>query len=473
MKNLKKLSISILSLALVAILSIGGTIAYLTSEDSDVNVMTMGNVKIEQIEQEWNEAGELVDFTQAKPLYPYVGELGWTNKDYENGAYRKFTMENVVDKYVSVKNTGKSDAYVRTIIALEMGDFTYQEFKQIGISTNAEFGAEFKFPGAWEWTDDFETTIDGKRYNIMVAVHKDPLAAGETTIPSLLQVYLSKDANNDDCEKLDGNGNGTYDILVFSQGVQTNGFDNAKQALNTAFGEITTANHPWKNGVSIGVTVNTEEELLNAVKNGHDIVLGKDIELKAPETVINKDLTIYLNGKTLTAYRNHRSGLTVKDVSTLTIDGANVVIKGEGKVLNIGDNTAYAVGIINHGKVTIDGGYYQAFHDTFYVKTGTLEILAGKFNTIGDDTPYAVKDLEQHTNTYADCFSNSVINCDDDYYTTGKAHVIVKGGSFRNFNPSNVHEGRFHHQNHVAAGYKVVASELDENNDIWYTVVAE
>lgn len=132
MKNLKKISISILSLALVAILSIGGTIAYLTSEDSDVNVMTMGNVKIEQIEQEWNEAGELVDFTQAKPLYPYVGELGWTNKDYENGAYRKFTMENVVDKYVSVKNTGKSDAYVRTIIALEMGDFTYQEFKQIG-----------------------------------------------------------------------------------------------------------------------------------------------------------------------------------------------------------------------------------------------------------------------------------------------------------------------------------------------------
>ena len=70
MKNLKKISISILSLALVAILSIGGTIAYLTSEDSDVNVMTMGNVKIEQIEQEWNEAGELVDFTQAKPLYP-------------------------------------------------------------------------------------------------------------------------------------------------------------------------------------------------------------------------------------------------------------------------------------------------------------------------------------------------------------------------------------------------------------------
>ena len=473
MKKFKKVLLSILSIALVAILSIGGTIAYLKDEDSDVNVMTMGNVKIEQIEQEWNEAGELVDFTQAKPLYPYVGELGWSNKDYENGAYRKFTMENVVDKYVSVKNTGKSDAYVRTIFAFEMGDFTYQEFKQIGISNNAENGSEFKFPGAWEWTEDFETTIDGKKYNIMVAVHKDPLAAGETTIPSLLQVYLSKDAENEDCEKLDGNGNGTYDILVFSQGVQTTGFADAQTALDTAFGDITTTNHPWVNGVKIAVTVSTEEELIEAVNAGYDILLGSNIELQEQDTVIKKDLTIYLNGKTLTAYRNHRSGLTVKDVSTLTVDGANVVIKGEGKVLNIGDNTAYAVGVINNGKVTIDGGYYEAYHDTFYVKKGTLEIKAGKFNTISDNTPYATTDKEQYSGTYEDCFSNSVINCDDDQYTMGYAKVIVTGGSFRNFNPSNVHEGRFHHQNHVAAGYKVVASDLDANNDIWYTVVAE
>ena len=37
-------------------------------------------------------------------------------------------------------------------------------------------------------------------------------------------------------EAIDGNGNGTLDILVLSQAVQTAGFDDAQTALNTAFG---------------------------------------------------------------------------------------------------------------------------------------------------------------------------------------------------------------------------------------------
>ena len=473
MKKVKNTLLAILIIALVAVLSVAGTLAYLTSEDSDINVMTMGNVKIEQIEQEWNENGELVDFIQAKPLYPYVGSFGWENEDYKNGAYRKFTMENVVDKYVSVKNTGKSDAYVRTIIAFEMGDYTYQEFKHIGISVNAENGAEFKFPGTWEWTEDFETTIDGKRYNIMVAVHKNPLEPGKTTIPSLLQVYLSKDVGNEEVEKIDGNNNRTYDILVFSQAVQTNGFENAEEALDTAFGPITETNHPWKNGVEIPVVIKTEEEFNEAARAGRNMIIGKDIEFKEKSTVVNKDLTIYLNGKTLKAQRKLFSGASTAYVSTLTIDGANVIIKGDGKVINEIDESVYAIGVINNGKVTIDGGYYEAYHDTFYIKKGTIEIKAGKFNTLGDKEPYAVEDKSPHTGTNEDCFSNSVINCDDDQYVMGYAKVIVTGGSFRNFNPSNVHEGRLHHRNHVKQGYKVEASELDSNNDVWYTVVAK
>ena len=138
-----------LSLRLVVAMTMGiavsGTLAYLTSEDSDVNVMTLGKVEIEQIEQEWNEdQTALVDFTQEKPLYPYVGSLGWENADKDDGAYRRFTMNNVVDKYVSVKNTGKSDAYVRTFIALEMGEYSYDEFSMVGISNNKLDGTEFE-----------------------------------------------------------------------------------------------------------------------------------------------------------------------------------------------------------------------------------------------------------------------------------------------------------------------------------------
>ena len=92
MKNFKKVIIMCLAMVLVAALAIAGTIAYLTDTDSKTNVMTVGSVEIEQIEQEYNEAGELVDFTQAKPLMPYVGTLGWENTTEADGAYRSFTM---------------------------------------------------------------------------------------------------------------------------------------------------------------------------------------------------------------------------------------------------------------------------------------------------------------------------------------------------------------------------------------------
>ena len=44
------------------------------------------------------------------------------------------------------------------------------------------------------------------------AVHKNPLEPGKTTIPSLLQVYLSKDVGNEEVEKLQDRTNQTFEI---------------------------------------------------------------------------------------------------------------------------------------------------------------------------------------------------------------------------------------------------------------------
>lgn len=123
MSIMKKLLAVALTASISAGAAIAGTVAYLQDTDSDVNVMTLGNVKIEQIEQERDTNGNLVDFTQGKPLYPYVGEIAWNDaKITINGHdYSMFgdKLKNAVDKIVTVKNTGKSDAFVRTIIALE------------------------------------------------------------------------------------------------------------------------------------------------------------------------------------------------------------------------------------------------------------------------------------------------------------------------------------------------------------------
>ena len=124
MKKRTLLLVSCLVIALVTTLS--GTLAYLADSDADVNVMTLGKVEITQNEQEWNaDETELQPFSQEKPLLPVVGDPAWENTEEADGAYRRLTMNNVVDKYVTVTNTGKSDAYVRTLIALEMGSVDY------------------------------------------------------------------------------------------------------------------------------------------------------------------------------------------------------------------------------------------------------------------------------------------------------------------------------------------------------------
>jgi predicted ribosomally synthesized peptide with SipW-like signal peptide len=284
MSKMKKYLLTGISYVLVAALAIGGTIAYLQDTDEDVNVMTLGNVQIEQIEQEWNaDQTELVEFTQAKPLYPYVGELGWKNTN--NYAYRQFTMNNVVDKYVTVKNTGKSDAYVRTLIAFELGEMTAAKWENtIGVALNSVTSTGADFTGTWAW-GPFDAAapvinVDGHNYLLYVATHQNPVKPGETTIPSLLQVYMYNTATNDDCATLDGNENGTYDIMVLSQAVQAAGFDTAKEALDTAFGAANVANATtWFSGTAIpsvfsweGVNYVTEDGTATANAAGGDTI---------------------------------------------------------------------------------------------------------------------------------------------------------------------------------------------------------
>ena len=276
--KLKNILLSGLSLVLVAALAIGGTVAYLQDDDSDVNVMTLGNVKIAQHEYErvqnadgtyemvtsekYGEGYKLQPFTQAKPLYPATGEItGWGTKvpfdqlgKGASGAQAVFAgLNNVQDKFVLVENTGKTDAYVRTLIALEYGSNTKDI---IGISTG-----DF-----WTWNEIGLINVDGNNYCLFEAVYKGAssrhvggvLPAGEYTYNSLAQVYLMNEATNEDVEALDGNKNGTYDIIVLSQAVQTAGFADAQTALDTAFGKSSEKAAEWFGGVALNPTRNAK-----------------------------------------------------------------------------------------------------------------------------------------------------------------------------------------------------------------------
>ena len=263
---MKKKLAATLSVVLILGLAVLGILAYLTSEDSDVNVMTLGNVQIEQIEQQKNADGELEPFEQAKDLYPGTE----------------------ISKIVTVKNTGKSDCYFRTLVA----------FEDVASDT---FVAEANFESILanyncDWTKSYEFELNGTKYVVYEFVYNNILESGVTSKASLTEVGFAPSCTNEDMELLGD----TYDILVLSQAVQVEGFADAQTALDTAFGDVTDANAAkWFGGMVIPVVVETAAEFETALANGDAIVLADDIELTSATTA-DKSINLDLNNKTLT-----------------------------------------------------------------------------------------------------------------------------------------------------------------------------
>ena len=242
MSKLKKVLLMCTAYVLVAALAIGGTIAYLQDSDSDVNVMTLGNVKIQQIEQQRVDDKDnqtiLEKFENYKPLYPAVFEgssINWApENEWVNAGDQAWKVvadnANVVDKFVTVKNTGKSDAYVRTLIAYEGNEEYGPKGAYIHIVTNGS-NVDPQMPNNFVGY----ITVDKVEYTVFEYVYPVALAADETSIPSLKQVYMNKAADNDVVSYYGD----TYDILVISQAVQSKGFNDAQTALDTGFGDVT------------------------------------------------------------------------------------------------------------------------------------------------------------------------------------------------------------------------------------------
>ena len=137
---------------------------------------------------------------------------------------------------------------------------------------------------------------------------------------------MTHNATNETAEKIGDE----YTILVLSQAVQTAGFADAKTALDTAFGEITADNNPWKeDGVDLEgtpafpVLVSTADELVAALEDGKDVHLTKNIKID-PASMSN-------------AYGT--TGINVKNGQAINGGGYTIDIKGAGGTWDSGINT--------------------------------------------------------------------------------------------------------------------------------------
>lgn len=250
----KKVLLVGLLVVLVAAVSVGLTVAYLTSQDSETNTFTVGNIGIDLIEQQVNEAGTALEtFEQDQVLLPIVGSA-----QGDKDKFGQPVAANYIDKIVTVKNTGKNDAWVRAYFAIPSAlDDGYETFNA-GLNV-----LHFNFGNAngvstmdvqWKWTHDgkwnyFETTIDGVEYNVYFADYYQPLAANAITEQFVSGVYLDKSFDQkadgtyvafgkdiDLTGMIDENGVLKVNCPVKVVAVQAAGFNSADDAITNAFG---------------------------------------------------------------------------------------------------------------------------------------------------------------------------------------------------------------------------------------------
>ena len=254
MKLNRKL-VLILALVVSSVVTITGTLAYLTDRDSETNVFTMGNVQIDLVE----------DFEQGATLIP----------------------NQTITKIPTIKNTGNNDAWVWMFFSIPAALDNWNPGTEEGSSNNiihwnptgataegyvdqervdkaieqgllpAGTTAEEILNANKTW-DVFNTllggvncyreTINGVEYNSYVLPYNKALTPGEETLPCVYQVYLDEFVDIDPEGKLhvvkngvvtdvnwDVDENGAPIIYCSAYAIQKDGFENVEDAFAAYF----------------------------------------------------------------------------------------------------------------------------------------------------------------------------------------------------------------------------------------------
>ena len=227
MKKAKKIIALAFAFILTVVCTVGVTIAWLQDDDAQTNTFTVGNVEIKLVE----------DFEQGSKLLPVTGSA------------QEKTLQNGIKKEVTVKNTGSEDAYIRVHIAipqiLDNGASTFDAGQNV---LHFNFDKESIGAGKWDWSKTtgepysgewnfYTVQINNIWYNVYVVTYESIVTSGvQIEQNAMNQVYLDADVTNEDITKINEALNNNWNIKVVAEGVQAAGFDNAYEALNSAFG---------------------------------------------------------------------------------------------------------------------------------------------------------------------------------------------------------------------------------------------
>lgn len=202
-------------------------------------------------------------------------------------------------------------------------------------------------------------------------------------------------------------------------------------------------------------TYATFDSALSNAKAGDTITLLENVTVHNTDanmwcTTIDKPITLDLNGKTI--FGPNDMGNNKYNFAVLYIKADTTIIDSASNGgINAQTNGAYCINVMNGAQLTINAGTYYGGGTAVQVQKGTLIINGGTFN------------CEPYSNpTYGYKF---LINCVDSAYRDGTAKIIIKGGSFINYDPSDS-ASENPRGNFCAPGYVAVKNDATEN-PVW------
>ena len=217
---MKKKSILMAAIAvmLVAVLVVGGTLAYFTDTKSAANTFTVGDVKIKLDESNVNDPnGDRVTSNEYTDVFPGI-------------QYKKDPV---------VTNTGKNDAYVRAIVTVENG-MNWMGLYNENVWTAPQEEAFMKLicdklGAGWSIENIAYVTNAERGSTDFVATLKytGVLKSGDATSAMFENVMLPTNATANDIATRVAQ-NGVFHIDVVAQAIQADGFTSWEAAF-TAF----------------------------------------------------------------------------------------------------------------------------------------------------------------------------------------------------------------------------------------------
>ena len=409
---------SVMALVMCVVMLVGTTFAWFTDTASTgVNKIVSGNLKVDIIGADSDSHIEKLNFTKAATTDAEAGaEILWEpGCRYLTQGFRIANKGNLALKWKAEINKdnivdGKAAPTAKDGKSLlDVIDF---------------------YVVTYDGTTETEVEIE----NFVGNLTKDA-KSGVYYIKGVMKTTAGNDYQDLTLEGI------TITVYATQDTVENDSFDNTYDENAT----YPAANaDELKSALAAGGIVNVATDLPT---NNIDDSVDARMVIKAP-TTLNLDKKII---------SPDNMGNNNTNFCALIVDADTTINAGESGGIDTGVNGGYGINVRNGATLTINGGSYYGGGTAVQVQEGTVTINGGHF---------AVEAFSDPNYGY-----EFMLNCIDAAYKNGTAKIIVKGGTFVNFNPANCKaEGAG--TNFVADGYKVV-SAAQANGDTWYTVVSK